>query len=151
MSRGRPKTHGMTKTRTYETWHLMIKRCHNKKGSIYKNYNGRGICVCDRWRKFENFVNDMGIRPEGRSLDRINNNGNYEPINCRWATPQEQANNSRRNKYLVAFGKKMTIAQWAREVGLSPSAINGRIKNKWPKDKALTHPVECSNIKTVHH
>ncbi len=80
---------------TYGTWATMLSRCRNSHFHKYKDYGARGITVCDRWLTFENFLADMGERPKGRSIDRINNDGNYEPGNCRWATPQEQRQNQR--------------------------------------------------------
>ena len=99
------RTHGKTKTPEYYAWNNMKSRCANKTHQAYKNYGGRGIEVCERWEKFENFLTDMGIRPSPvHSLERKNVNGNYEPNNCKWGTPSEQQRN-RRPRHL--WDKKM--------------------------------------------
>ena len=92
-----PIKHGMYNTRTYHTWEQMKQRCLNPKATRFPTYGAVGILLCDRWLDFENFFLDMGLRPEGKTLDRINPFGNYEPSNCRWATPKEQQNNQRRH------------------------------------------------------
>ena len=90
--------HGYSNTPEYWSWKGMMRRCSDKKYKDFHNYGGRGIRVCKRWLEIENFIADMGVRPVGTSLDRINNNGHYTPSNCRWATKQEQRQNSRTSK-----------------------------------------------------
>lgn len=95
----RSRTHGMTGTPTYRTWESMLNRCNNPRNSSHVNYGGRGIKVCDRWASFENFLSDMGEKPEkGMSIERLDVNGNYEPGNCIWADPKTQARNTRRTR-----------------------------------------------------
>ena len=135
---GHRRTGGRT-TPTYETWRDMRKRCGDRKCKHYANYGGRGITVCERWQvSFENFLADMGERPEGDiSLDRIDVNGNYEPGNCRWATRVEQANNKRNNVMLTLNGVTKSQEQWAKELNLSHGAIVRRIKAGWPIERVL--------------
>ena len=122
--------HGQTQTLAYGRWALMWQRCTNPNHKGYKNYGGRGITVCERWDSFKNFYADMGEAPEGRSLDRINNDGNYEPSNCRWATRKEQAQNSRNTKLSDADvaairGDRRLSKIIAAEYGLNPGYIRG--------------------------
>lgn len=100
------RTHGKTKSPTYRVWSGMRTRCTNPSSTNYASYGGRGIKCCERWKSFENFLEDMGERPHGMSLDRIDVNGNYEPSNCRWASPQEQAQNRRATKLINKDGLK---------------------------------------------
>lgn len=105
--------HGMSRTRTWRTWECMRARCSNPNARAYEQYGGRGITVCSRWQIFENFYADMGERPDGMTLDRVDVNGNYEPGNCRWATSKEQARNRRNNR---KFNGK-TAAEIAEKAG----------------------------------
>lgn len=135
------KSHGLTETKAYRAWCAMKNRCSNTKIQSYKLYGARGIKVCDKWaNSFEAFIEDMGHPPTpSHSLDRIDFNGNYDPENCRWSDSFEQANNKRNNKWHTFDGKTLTEAQWARELGLSVSALRCRIKT-WPLEKALSTP-----------
>lgn len=116
-------------TPEYRTYHHMVSRCKTKTDKSFKNYGGRGIKVCDRWleangKGFNNFLADMGNRPSLEySIDRINNDGNYEPSNCKWSSRIQQMNNTRRNFKVEAYGKIMTGSQWERELGLKPGTV----------------------------
>jgi hypothetical protein len=124
------KTHGHTNppSPTYTTWINMIQRCSNPKHPAYPRYGGRGITVCDRWASFENFLADMGVKPSDYpTLGREDNNGNYEPTNCRWENREQQANNKSNNKYFDHDGKSLTIPQWSRQLGVSVRALYYRL------------------------
>jgi len=127
------RTHGMKNTRTYSLWEAMLSRTRYGRS----DYAGRGIAVCDSWLKFENFYADMGEAPEGLSLDRIDNNGNYELPNCRWATRSQQNNNKRNNVIIEWNGKRQTRAQWERELGMRPTTLRTRLRNGWPMERAM--------------
>lgn len=128
----------------YETWSGMKNRCISPNDISYPNYGGRGIAVCDRWRdSFESFLADMGRRPSpNHSIDRIDNTGNYEPGNVRWATRTEQQRNLRSNRLLTFNGETRCMADWAGETGLSPQVISYRLKIGWSIERTLTTPVD---------
>lgn len=134
------KTHGCTGTKTYRTWQSMHRRCADPKNKDFRNYGGRGIAVCDRWKVFENFLFDMGKAPAGMHIDRIDTNSNYEPSNCRWVTPQENMNNTRRNRHLTLHGETLTVAEWSRKLSIDPDLVFDRLKRRWSVEKALTLP-----------
>lgn len=136
------KTHGMSKTAIYKTWKQMKRRCENTRSKDYRHYGGRGIKVCNRWHHFPNFLKDMGFPPSPKhSINRKNNNGNYDPSNCNWATLLEQRNNTRRNRYITFNGETKTLAQWARHFGVKYSVLLARLdKLHWPVEKAFSFP-----------
>ena len=131
-------THGKSRSKAYRIWDGMRQRCDNPKNKAYKNYGGRGIRYCPKWQFFEGFYEDMGDPPDGSSLDRIDNEGNYEPSNCRWATRIEQNNNSRQNTTVSFCGETLTIAQWARRIGVRANTLSLRLLRGWPVEAALT-------------
>ncbi len=144
------RTHGMTHTPEYDAWKQAIQRCTNPKSNQFKNYGGRGIKMCERWlNSFENFYADMGPQPAGTSLDRIDNNSDYSPDNCRWATPFEQQNNRRNNRLITHQGHTLSMSEWARKTGINRNTINSRIRLKWPIEKVLTTPTE-TDYKFTH-
>lgn len=125
----------------------MKARCSNSSNAAYPLYGGRGITVCDRWKdSFQNFLDDMGERPEGMSIDRIDNNGNYCPENCRWATGKQQCNNLRKNVWLVFEGQRHTISQWSEKIGLTRDTIIRRLQRGWTVRKTLTKQSERPTI-----
>jgi hypothetical protein len=115
------------------TWRSMINRCENPNHKAWKHYGGRGITVCRRWRKLDNFIADMGPRPQGMTLDRYpDNDGDYKPSNCRWATRSQQSRNRRNNRLLTFNGQTMTMWDWAEKVGMTDSMqLFRRLKNGW--------------------
>lgn len=114
------RTHGMSRTRTSKSWEGMRQRCNNSNNADFPRYGGRGIRVCERWdESFDNFFADMGECPAGMSIERIDNDGNYEPGNCRWASKREQASNRRTSRFVTAHGMTLTIKEWATLLGLA--------------------------------
>lgn len=130
------------RTRTYMVWQTMRKRCRDKNHPTFKNYGGRGISVCKRWDDYSLFLKDMGNPSLGMTIERIDNDGNYEPSNCRWATRKEQAMNRRKNngrvKIISMNGKSAPVGEWEKSLGLSQGMLWHRIKNGWTMDRALT-------------
>lgn len=144
----RQTTHGMTGKSEYFIWRTMRDRCRNTKSKAWPYYGGRGIMVCERWLKFENFLEDMGMRPNHATLDRIDNSGNYEPSNCRWTTRVTQARNTRKNRMIEALGMTMCLSEWSEKTGLNPDTITARIdRHGWTPEKAVTHPAQIRSIK----
>lgn len=130
--------HGMSGTRTYHTWESMIDRCNNPNNDRFKDYGGRGIRICERWLMFENFLKDMGVRPIRKTLNRINNNGNYEPENCCWSTAKEQSRNSRLNKIIKFNNESKCVAEWAEILGINHSTLRKRLSRGWTVSRAFT-------------
>ena len=125
---------------SYSSWRSMKSRCTNPKSVSWRHYGGRGIKVCERWLKFENFLDDMGERPKGLSLDRKDNDGNYEPGNCRWATLREQNNNNRHCHLLTFNGITQNIRAWSKELGISEHKLYWRVSRAgWTTEKAFTY------------
>lgn len=119
----------------------MRQRCLNPKGRSYARYGGRGISICERWQKsFELFVADMGPRPDGHTLDRIDNDGPYSPENCRWASWRVQGRNRRSNRIIEFRGEKLLLSEWAEKIGITKDAMHMRLANGWPLEHALTRP-----------
>lgn len=140
------RTHGMTNTNIYTTYRNMISRCYNKKSEKYKRYGGRGIKVCDEWKN--NFISfyDWAMKngyKENLSIDRIDNDGNYEPSNCRWVTMNKQANNRRNNHFVNINGQTKTMAEWinSKKYEADKATVYQRIKRGWSDIDAITKPV----------
>jgi len=135
----RSAKHRLTGTRVYRIWQAMLNRCRNKKTINYYNYGGKGISVCKRWESFENFLFDMGNPLDSQSIDRINNNGNYEPNNCKWSTRSEQCRNKSNNRKITLNGRTRTLSEWASDLDICQSSLRERLDN-WSLEDALTRP-----------
>lgn len=149
------KTHGRTKTREYRIWVLVKDRCNNPNNPAYKYYGGRGIKIHDDWESsFSNFLMDMGESPtERHSLDRIRNNGNYEPWNCRWATSKTQQNNKSTTVYLTLNGVTQPMAYWAEQYGIKRTTLWNRVYYLgWTAEEAiLTKPDSANRLYAIRN
>jgi len=136
--------HGMSKHKLYKIWSAMKDRCSNPRHPQYKDYGARNITVCQRWKdSFAAFFADMGDRPAPNlTLDRLDNDGNYEPGNCAWRTRSANQNNMRSNRRVTHDGLTLTVTQWANRCGLSPSTLHYRLSLGWPFPKAISEPVK---------
>lgn len=134
------RTHNMSETRVYRIWRGMISRCENKNIPHYAYYGARGITVCERWHRFENFLSDMGDAPEGHSIERRDNDGNYESENCYWLPMSKQAQNRRGNTYVEIDGETVCVAEAARRLGVKHGTIRYRLQKAFYK-KDLRAPV----------
>jgi len=141
------KSHGKSKSQIWCIHRSMMDRCYSQNNYSYKNYGGRGIVVCDRWHSFENFYADMGEKPNGMTLERIDNRGPYSPENVRWASCKDQANNRRSNVILEMNGKKQTMQQWCDEIGLKIGTVWARLNlYGYSVEKALTPGWRAKNV-----
>lgn len=137
-------THGESAAPLYHVWQSMRARCNNPKHRNFSNYGGRGIKVCEEWDRsytaFRDWAQRSGYR-KGLQLDRLNNNGGYSPLNCRWITPKGNSNNRRTSRYLEYNGERKSVAEWAAEKGISYQTLYSRITDGWTVEKALTVPI----------
>lgn len=133
-------THGMSRYSGIKVWEGMLRRCTNTADKDFSLYGGRGIKVCERWLDVRNFARDMGEKPAGCSLDRIDPDGNYSPENCRWATPAQQGANKRTNRIIEHDGQRLHMAEWCRRLNVKPSTVINRINSGMDPSLALTMP-----------
>jgi hypothetical protein len=145
-------TAGYSPTRTYTSWANMNARCYDENNTAYPNYGAKGRVVCEWFKKFENFLADLGECSPKKTIERIENKGNYTcghcdecrqnnwPANCKWATRAEQSRNTSRTVLITCNGKTQALTDWAKEVGISESSLRDRIKNGWPVGLAVTKP-----------
>lgn len=135
---------------TYIVWSTMHQRCYYPKHKSFNYYGGRGITVCERWHDFRNFLADMGERPKGLTIGRIDNDGNYEPGNCQWETWVQQARNRSSTPYLTAFGETKPIWAWAEQYGIRPDTLTFRVRESgYTPEQALTVAVSLSSLQRL--
>lgn len=137
--------HGMHKTPTYNSWTCMKGRCDNESNKDYYNYGGRGISYDPKWKTFKGFIEDMGIRPENMTLDRIDNNAGYTKENCRWVDNKTQSNNRRNTLNITFNGKTQTLKDWSVELGFQYTTLYRRLtKYGWSVERTLTEPLKIT-------
>lgn len=142
------KKHGMSRTAEYVAWQQIRGRCENNARKDFHRYGGRNIRVSEQWQSFEAFYDDMGPRPSSEhSIERRDNDGNYEKSNCYWATSKEQARNRRTSRLLTFKGETRCLTEWAEVVGLRPITLTSRLRLGWSVERALTAPVRHSSLK----
>lgn len=144
-TRARSTTHGKTKTKTFKSWIEMKTRCNSNAPHKVKSYKSKGIKVCERWSRFENFLDDMGERPKGMSLDRIDNDGDYCPENCRWATPTEQVRNRRNARWVKYGGEAIPLVELAKKSGIDYQLLYGAVIRR-----AVSPEDAVSRLTSVH-
>lgn len=132
--------HGMARHPVNKVWRQMLARCENPKDKAFKHYGGRGIRVCRRWHNFKHFMADMGERPSDKQIERINNDGDYCPNNCRWATAKEQQRNRSNNRIIEWNNQRKPLVQWAEELGVNRCLLRNRLAANWTIEKAFTTP-----------
>lgn len=144
------KRHRMSKTPIYGVWHSMMQRCYDKNSHAYDRYGNRGIFVCEKWKTFEGFFEDMGYKPKGMSLERLDVNGPYSLENVVWASAKIQANNRKSNVILEHNGKKQTMQQWCDELGLKIGTVWARLNvYGYSVEKALTPGWRSRNVCSI--
>lgn len=132
------RRHGLCHSAEYRSWQAMLTRVRNAKSGSAKNYIFRGITVCERWLKFENFLADMGQKPSpAHSLDRVDNSSGYDPENCRWALPAEQCRNQRSNVVIEHEGERLCVADWAAKLGVPAGTLYNRARRGWKGEQIL--------------
>lgn len=141
VAKNQKTTHGMSRTALYKLWSSMKARCGNPRAMNYSMYGGRGITVCNRWKKFENFYADMHPRPVGTTLERMDNNKGYSPENCRWATPFDQGQNKRNNRLYEIHGSIYTLSDVSRKFRIPINTFRSRLVRGWKAQDAATLPI----------
>ena len=132
------KQHHLTLSPVHNSWKSMLQRCYNRNNPAYKNYGSRGIRVCESWLQFNNFFADMGQRPAGMMLERVNNQQGYSAENCKWATRSEQNNNTRRTILIKFNGITQSVAAWSKQTGISAGTLYSRVYAAWSPKEVVT-------------